>query len=621
MYVRLDGGLNTKTQKQWLLDNETPSCLNVVFTPGAVETRYGSSLLNTASVGTFACDGLYTRHDSDGSETMTAWFGGSLYRLSGTTFVQIPSAASVMTAGILVSAAEYEDNIFFGNGNVIPYKYNGSDFTRHGAYPPTATMTAATGAGSYLSGVYYWAVTYVNSNLVESDLSPIYGPLTLAGTGANLSSLPVAPQSYGVASRNIYRTETSSSVFYKVANIANNTATTYTDNIADTALGAQAPNDNGVPPKYSCVLQHNSRLFMIGSEDNFVWYSEAGNPYVVKSDNFRRIGDETGEIPKALGIWDNYLVVFCQSGQTWVVYMPDNDDSNWVDFRVRSNFGSKSPFGSFQAMNKLIFPATENGKFVGFGAMTAAGTDPEANATEVGAIGSNKLSDKIEPDIKNFNSTYVGRIASIVYQQKAYISYHNLASSYNNRILVLDFSNENIADQQKYTWVPWSGINVSMFCVYGGNLYGGCSEATGYVHKLNDSSVYSDNGSEINSYFYTKEFYGLPGHESWHKDFRFVQILYEPSGSYKMGFVTKINSDSGDGYTDYVDLTPSTSLWGTLVFGSGSYEAGRTEIELKKSLGEFSGKRIQFGFSNLNTAGSKFKIQGISIRYNLKGER
>lgn len=621
MYVRLDGGLNTKTQKQWLLDNESPDCLNVVFTPGSVETRYGSSYLNTAAVGSYTCDGLYTRHDSDGSESLTAWFNGSLYGLSGTTFVPIASAASVMTAGILVASAEYEDCRFYGNGYVTPYKWNGTDFTRHGIYPPTTTMTAATAAGTYLSGVYRWAMTWVNTNLVESDLSPVCGPLTLGGTGALLSSLPVAPQSYGVAARCIYRTETSGAVYYKAATISNNTATTYTDNIADASLGAEASDDQGVPPLYNCILQHNARLFMIGPTDNFVWYTEAGNPYVVKSTNFRRIGDETGEIPAALGIWDNYLVVFCRSGQTWVVYMPDNDDTNWVDFRVRSNFGCKSPFAPFQAMNKLVFPAMENGKLVGFGAMTAAGTDPEASVTEVGAVGSNKLSDKIEPDIKNFNSTYINRIASIVYQQKAYISFHNTTSTYNNRMLVLDFSNENIADVQKFTWVPWSGLNISMFAVYNGYLYGGCSQGVGFVYKLNDSSTYSDLSSAVNSYFWTKEYYGLPGHESWHKDWRFVNLLYEPSGSYKMGFSIKTDSDSGEGTTTSIDLTPDTALWGTLVYGAGTYEAGRTEVELKRSLGGFSGKRIQFKFSNLNTAGSKFAIRGLSLRYNLKGER
>ena len=135
--VFFDGGLNSKFPKQLIQDNESPDCLNVVFGDGAVETRQGLTKLTTASIGSFACDGLYTHHDNSGAQTMVAWFGGTAYTWDVSTFATIASAQSIYSSSERVFAAEYENHIFFGNGSQTPYKYGGdsSEFTRHGIYP------------------------------------------------------------------------------------------------------------------------------------------------------------------------------------------------------------------------------------------------------------------------------------------------------------------------------------------------------------------------------------------------------------------------------------------------------------------------------------------------------
>jgi photosystem II stability/assembly factor-like uncharacterized protein len=75
---------------------------------------------------------------------MIAFAGGSAWTLAGTTFSTIASAQSVFTAGFRVAAAEYQQHMFIGNGGVVPYKYNGTAFHRHGVYPPTTTSTVST---------------------------------------------------------------------------------------------------------------------------------------------------------------------------------------------------------------------------------------------------------------------------------------------------------------------------------------------------------------------------------------------------------------------------------------------------------------------------------------------
>jgi hypothetical protein len=135
-----DGGLNNKYDRNIIDDSESPDCLNVVYSDrGGVQTRSGCSQLNTTSVGSFAGDGLFTARYNDGTEKMVGFWNGTGYVLGGTTFTTIPSAQSIWTAGSRVDFAMYQNLAFFGNGYAQPYKYNGTEFTRHGVTPPNST--------------------------------------------------------------------------------------------------------------------------------------------------------------------------------------------------------------------------------------------------------------------------------------------------------------------------------------------------------------------------------------------------------------------------------------------------------------------------------------------------
>jgi hypothetical protein len=626
-YIRFNGGKNSKIQKNLILDNQSPDCLNVIFDDDSAQTRPGSIQVNTAAAGSFACDGFYTRHERNSTaESMVAWFGGTMFVLSGTSFIPIASGTSLYTAGTKVFAVEYQNHMFFGGGSAnIPYKYNGTDLTRHGIYPATSTMSVNSGAGSNLSGDYIWGMTFINSALVESDISPFTTTFTLGATGASLTSVPIAPQSWGVATRAIYRSEANSAaVLYRVGTISNNTATTFIDNVADAALGAEPPTDANVPPLYGACLYHQSRLFVIGryptDQVDRVYYSDLGNPYVFGTTNFINAGDQTSDVPEALGLWDNYLVITGARGTTWLVYMPDTDDSNWIQLRVRGQFGSKSPLGFFEAMNFLIFPAVEKDKFVGFGALTASGFEPTASLTDVGAVAGDMVSTVIEDEMFAANTGYLKNIASIVYKNKAYITMTSGTGTTNNRIFVFDFSRNGLEKSQKFTWTPWTGMNAAQFAVYNGDLYFATSNAVGFVYKMNQTA-YNDSGTAINSYFWTKEFAGQPAHTTWYKDWRFGNLLFGLLGNWLMGITVRTDSDKGDGITTDIDCNPGESTWGSMVWGSDIWDAGRDIKDIKSPLGQFRGKRIQFKFSNKNVVNAGFKVVGLNLTYNLKGKR
>lgn len=617
-----DGGKNNKFERSIIADNESPDCANVVFVNGAVETRGGSAKLNTTSVGSFACDGLYTKRDNTGAETMVAFFGGSAWQLAVTTFSTIASAQSVFTAGVRVGTTQYENHMFIGNGYVTPYKYGGAYFTRHGVPAPTTTASVASSSAGNLAGTYSWKVTYVNSQSVEGNVGPaVTFTVTSTGGQVNLASLPVAPQSYGVNARRLYRTDAGGTSYHRVVEIANNTATTYTDNIASSAVGVTAPTDNGEPPIYSTVIYHQNRLFCNDATNpNYVWYSELAEPYTFGALNFLRIGDATADLVKGFDIYENALLVYCENSE-YLVYMPSTDPADWQPVQVRSAYGSKSPFGSVRVRDQILFPAMQNSKFVGFGAVAGAALAPQATLLTVAAAGSDLKSDPIEPDMFNIQPAFSGNISAIVYNNLAYISVtYGSGNTTNNRVYVYDFSISDLSRRQKGVWVPYTGWNAAQFAIYNRKLYFGSSSANGLVYEA-ETDTYSDDGAAINSYYWTKEYSGQKGHENLEKDFRRVKMLVEKLGDYFMSLVYRVNSDKGIGSTVQIDLDPGTNLWGTLLWGAGVWGGGVDQEEVTIPLGQSRGKRVQFKFSNQNTLSQGFKVHGLNFNYNIRGQR
>jgi hypothetical protein len=630
-----DGGLNTKFERSIIDDNESPDCLNVVFEDGAVGTRGGSAQLNTTAVGSFAVDGLYTRRGSDAAETMIVAAGALFYTLDGaSTFVTIPSAQSVFTAGTRIDAAQYEDHIFFGNGDATPYKYNGTDFTRHGVPAATGTVTAISGttAVGTLTGDYRWKITFVNSQAVEGDVGTAPATIALTSGQGYLTGIPTAPQSHGVNSRRIYRTVTSGSTFLLAGTIADNTTTTYNDNADDDELTTTAPTDNGEPPNYDIVEYHQNRIWCNDADnENYIWYSDLNEPYTFQTTSFFRVGDAAADLVTGMYVHQNNVYVFCENS-IWVIYMPDTTPGNWNLIRVTSSFGSKSPFAPFRFQDKMMFAAMQNDQFAGFAAIQGSTIDPAATALDTMAIGSELRSEPVEPTALLAQRAYLSNITSMVHKNKGYIAFtYGSGNLTNNRLLIYDFSLGRLSKNQRESWSLYDGINVSQMTQYSGKLYGGSSLADGLVYELETTDYTDGSGSTaINSYFWTKEFAGvaghenvikdLAGHENVIKDFRKVRVLVDKPGDYKMNVAVRVDSESGSAGLSYeIDLNPGGSIWQSFLWGQVNWGGGRAQDEFEVPLGGISGRRIQFKFTNQDTASQRFKVHGLNFTYNVRG--
>ena len=118
-------------------------------------------------------------------------------------------------------------------------------------YRSPGTFSAAAAAGGSLTvGTYLYRVTFViGSNETVGTPAPVSVTTTGGNQQVNLSSIPTYSGPWiGSISRKIYRTivnGTADSSFNLVTTLANNSSTTYTDNIADGSLGAAMPVNTG----------------------------------------------------------------------------------------------------------------------------------------------------------------------------------------------------------------------------------------------------------------------------------------------------------------------------------------------------------------------------------------
>lgn len=115
-----------------------------------------------------------------------------------------------------------------------------------GQEPAPGAITAAlagAGAGNVDNGAHRYLATFVTAD-GETQAGTISGPVTTTGGNGQvaLSAIPLGGAL--VTARKLYRTAAGGSSYLWLATLSNNTASTYTDNIADSSLGAAAPSTN-----------------------------------------------------------------------------------------------------------------------------------------------------------------------------------------------------------------------------------------------------------------------------------------------------------------------------------------------------------------------------------------
>jgi hypothetical protein len=126
------------------------------------------------------------------------------------------------------------------------------------APPTTAPAVAQGAAGNVNVGAHLWAVTFTKAGS-ESELGPsVSFSITGSAAHGSLTSVPTGPT--GTTGRNIYRTVVSGTTDFRlVGSIADNTTTTFDDNVADATLNANASVPVGGQPEADTYQEHGRR--------------------------------------------------------------------------------------------------------------------------------------------------------------------------------------------------------------------------------------------------------------------------------------------------------------------------------------------------------------------------
>ena len=124
----------------------------------------------------------------------------------------------------------------------------------------TSALAAPAVAGNVDNGAHRYRATFVTAD-GETQAGSVSAAVTVADKAVNgkveLSAIPLGGAL--VTARKLYRTAAGGATYLLLATLANNTATTYTDNIADASLGSEAPSVNTTSDPLLAMLIASAR--------------------------------------------------------------------------------------------------------------------------------------------------------------------------------------------------------------------------------------------------------------------------------------------------------------------------------------------------------------------------
>lgn len=243
-------------------------------------------------------------------------------------------------------------------GIAKPYRFDGTNLYSLELAAPTAAPTAGAPAagGAITDGAHYYAYTYIDALGNESNPSAVSATQT-CGSGnntINLSGILASPNS-AVVSRRIYRTSADGGTLMWLADIADNTTTTYADVLPDASLSTTvAPDDNDPAPTAGFCVAHQNRLYLTGDPDepDIVYPSYVGEicafPAALQLPFNRNMGDRN----TGLHVYGEKVHIFKTEKTACIT---DTDPDYWAISIISNIHGSVSERSNAIVGNALVF--------------------------------------------------------------------------------------------------------------------------------------------------------------------------------------------------------------------------------------------------------------------------
>ncbi len=142
-----------------------------------------------------------------------------------------------------------------------------------GNVKPSSGVTLAVGAAGALTGTYTGWVSYINDQGHESNLADATGTVAVTAQKVEWSAVPTGPA--GTSKRYLYRSTAGGSTPLFLVALNDNTTTVYSDNNADTALGAEHEGSLTVPTTtIRNIAATATRVYLVDTDGTTVWASK-----------------------------------------------------------------------------------------------------------------------------------------------------------------------------------------------------------------------------------------------------------------------------------------------------------------------------------------------------------
>lgn len=344
-------------------------------------------------------------------------------------------------------------------------------------------------------GTTFYKATFikVGPNNIPIESNPCYqtsGTLISnigAVTVVSLTDIPIAPASWNVVGRRIYRRNASTSAFQYTYMVHNNSGTTFIDRVPMNVLGEVLDETGHWPPPnakfiYSAadqVTYYFNIAESVGGHKSRVRYSKPYEPYYVPLENVFDIAP--GDGTEGTGMFEfQGMLHFLKERSTWIL-----DPNTMTPVQSHASLGCIAP-KSLSVGPEHVFWLSDQGIVM--------------YSMRYRLISKEKI--RVDPILKALPKEYLKNAVGVYYNNFYLLAVTTDGNTENDTILVYDVINDlwsQFPDINVNCWTTWQGFQDGYRLFYGNNSGFICEFLTG------DADI----SSPIPSKLRTKEF-GMP---------------------------------------------------------------------------------------------------------------
>jgi hypothetical protein len=344
---------------------------------------------------------------------------------------------------------------------------------------------------------YFYKATFCKKGPggIEIESNPTFqtSAITISTNGSTwqyikLTNIPIAPSSWGVVGRKIYRRPRTVADMQFVNMVSDNQVTTFLDNVPYNALGNVLEEDHWPPPLAKYILSASNQMtyyFNVSDEGvthpSRVRWSKAYEPYYVPLENSMDIAPNDGT--EGTGIFEFMnLTHFMKERSTWVI------DENNVLRNIHQSIGNVADKSIAVGKNEVFWLSEEGIIMYNLRFRNISKGEPgDANKNRIDAI------------IHRLPTAYIKNAAGIYYNGFYLLSVTDVGSTTNNLVICYDSINDcfsTFPNLNVNCWTTWQGYKDGYRLFFGNNSGLICEFLTGNY----------DVSTSISSRIRTKEF-------------------------------------------------------------------------------------------------------------------